>query len=157
MDIVFKRPTFLVSWLHFLRNRMFLCCGLESSLFLPIMRSSLVMTLFYRPSVWTEPADFHWHRQRGKMTLCLTDKFQLVSWLSTSLSAFYIITHNLITELISFSFFPCTDFLGCYQHLVNGTFRNMFRGKRWCVPYLFTRCIILLYTGFIFWIEFKSK
>ncbi len=68
---------------------------------------------------------------KGQDCFLITDRFQLVSWLSmpfcTSLSScvqyfspvsFYFITHNLISELICFVFFVYMDYLGCYRHLV---------------------------------------
>ncbi len=87
-------------------------------------------TPFYRPSVGTEPTNinFHW---LGQDCFLITDRFQLVSWLSmpfcTSLSScvqsffpgsFHFITQNLISELICFDFFLYMDYLGCYRHLV---------------------------------------
>lgn len=67
----------------------------------------------------------------GEDCFLITDRFQPLSWLSmpfcTSLSScvqyfftvsFHIITHNLVSELISFVFFVCMGYVG-YQHLVN--------------------------------------
>ena len=132
----------------------------ESSLLVPIMRCFLCDTLVMRNLFIGHQFGLNQMMfictDKGQDCFLITDRFQLVSWLSipfcTSLSScvqyffpvsFHFITHNLISELISLFVWitwVVTDI--CWKCHVNSTFRNIFTEKNGDVfNTYFTRCI----------------